>query len=528
MDSNDCFLNICIIYNKKYFNIKTDLLISIDEIKEKIVEHYNLKEDDKKYMKFCIINDEKEIIISSENDIIQYCDDTDIDNPKLNLNLLIEEHENNIDSNFQSGETTSSVQNNETNINNQSMGETEIIRENLDKYDELKNIIEVLTIEIKTLKDEQINKSKNIEENYLNLKNEIEECKNQIKLNYNNRNKQNEENESIKNKIEEEFNNIKEENSKIYNNMELLFKNKENEFINFKNQINESTQNEIKIMTESIKNKINEVNNELSKKIFILEEKAKTFELKDNNTNNLSIIELEEKTKNKIQNMEKIYTQYIQDILIRLGNHNKFIGDLEEKNKKMEESYRFELKQLKDIINHNFQLNVNKNTSFLSQIENLKTEFETIKNNFYKKNENISETVESKITKDNLNEFNNNYNNNDINNEHPSLKITNKNISEIDGGINNNNYKEELKNIEKIIDDKANNCNKSNNHLNCHLEKVKKIKLDKEKINQIKNQYEKLKSIPDEKIQILLDKGYDIDEKFLIDLMLGQSLNNFG
>ena len=521
MDANDCFLNICIIYNKKCFNIKTDLLISIDEIKEKIIKHFNLKEDDKNYIKFFIKNDEKEVFISSENDIIQYCDDTDIDNPKLNLNLLIEEHDN-IDFNYLTDETTSSVQNNEININNQSIGETEITKEHLDKYDELKNIIEVLTIEIKTLKEEQINKSKNIEENYLNLKNDVEECKNQIKLNYNNRNIQNEENGNIKNTIREEFNNIKEENSKVYNNMELLFKSKEKEFDNFKNQAKESIQNEINMMTESITKKINEVNNELSNKFLILEEKMKTFEQKDNNKNNLSIIELE-KIKNEIQKIDQIYNQYVQEILIMLGNHNKFMNNLEEKYKKIEESYECELKELKKIINHNFQLDVNKNTDFLSQIENIKTEKESIKEKFYNENQNINEIVENKITMDKPNEFNNNYNVNKFFNENPSLELNKKNISEIFIGMNNNNYKGELENIEQNINDKVINSNKSNNKLNGQLENPKNIKLDLEKINQLKNKYEQLKSIPDEKIQIFLDRGYDTDETFLINLMLDQS-----
>ena len=266
MDANDCFLNICIIYKKSCFNIKSERLISIDEIKEEIVKNFNLKEDDKNYMKFFIKNEEKEIFISSKNDIIQYCDETNIDSPKLNLNLLIEEHENNVDSNFQSDKTASNIQNNGNNINNEIISETEILKENLDKYEELKNVIEVLAIEIKTLKDEQINRTKNIEENCLNLKNEIEECKKKIELN--NRNIQNEENETIKNNNIKD--NIKEETSQAFNNLELLFKNKEKEFNNFKNQIKESVQNEIKFMNDFITNKLNEVNNKTSNQIIIL------------------------------------------------------------------------------------------------------------------------------------------------------------------------------------------------------------------------------------------------------------------
>ena len=90
MDANDCILNLNIIYNGKSFNMSSENIISIDEIKNEIIKQTNLEEENKKYMKLFLKDGDKEIIINSENDIILYADDTDIDNPKLSLNLLLE------------------------------------------------------------------------------------------------------------------------------------------------------------------------------------------------------------------------------------------------------------------------------------------------------------------------------------------------------------------------------------------------------------------------------------------------------
>ena len=95
MDANDCTLSLCISYKEKSFTIQSENILTIDYIKEEIVKRFNQKEEDKMYMKLFLKNGEKEVFINSEDDIILNADDSDIDNPKLTLNLLIEEKKEN-------------------------------------------------------------------------------------------------------------------------------------------------------------------------------------------------------------------------------------------------------------------------------------------------------------------------------------------------------------------------------------------------------------------------------------------------
>ena len=89
MNSDDCILEINIIYNGKRFTIQTENILSVDEIKEKAIENFNLQDKDKKYIKFFIQNDEKKIYIYSEKDIIENAYDIDSNYPKIDLFLLI-------------------------------------------------------------------------------------------------------------------------------------------------------------------------------------------------------------------------------------------------------------------------------------------------------------------------------------------------------------------------------------------------------------------------------------------------------
>ena len=90
MNSDDCILDICILYNEKSFNINSENLITIERIKEEVIKHFNIKESDQKNIKLILKRGKKNIFISSDNDIINYADDSNINYPKLNLNLLIE------------------------------------------------------------------------------------------------------------------------------------------------------------------------------------------------------------------------------------------------------------------------------------------------------------------------------------------------------------------------------------------------------------------------------------------------------
>ena len=138
----------------------------------------NVKKEDKKYMKLLFKNNEKEIFINSDDDIILNADNSDIDNPKLNLNLLIEqkkeeEEKNNEEKKYNKEEKENNEQNiqheksisNEENKNNDN-NITPTPKGDDDKYDELKKLIENLSNEIKVLKDEQINQTKKRNFNY--------------------------------------------------------------------------------------------------------------------------------------------------------------------------------------------------------------------------------------------------------------------------------------------------------------------------------------------------------------------------
>ena len=185
MDANDCILSIFVSYNEKSLTMKSENIITIDAIKEEIVKQFNANKEDKKYMKLILKNNEKEVFINSDDDIILNADNSDIDNPKLNLNLLIEhkkeeEEKNNEEqkdnkeekeNNEQKIQHEKSISNEENKNNDNNITPTP--KGDDDKYDELKKLIENLKNEIKVIKDEQINQTKKIEENNLNIKNEI-------------------------------------------------------------------------------------------------------------------------------------------------------------------------------------------------------------------------------------------------------------------------------------------------------------------------------------------------------------------
>ena len=175
MNSDDCILEINIIYNEKRFTIQTENILSVDEIKEKAIENFNLQDKDKKYIKFFIQNDEKKIYIYSEKDIIENAYDIDSNYPKIDLFLLIKP----INELTPLGESLShfEINNDNKKINNDK--NEELINED-EKYMELKNIIEKLSNEIKILKKESNNTLKELKEENINIRNEIDIYKNKV------------------------------------------------------------------------------------------------------------------------------------------------------------------------------------------------------------------------------------------------------------------------------------------------------------------------------------------------------------
>ena len=178
MDSDDCILNVKIIYKEKSFNISSENIITIDEIKEAAKKNFNIKDKDKNNIKLFVKTGEKDLFITSEDDIIQNADDSDINNPKLDINLLIESKEENISKEDTDISLSEQINENTSKTNNISEEKlVEIKNENEIKYKEVKSLIEKLSNEIKILKEDQINKHKILENNNLNIKNEIVEYK---------------------------------------------------------------------------------------------------------------------------------------------------------------------------------------------------------------------------------------------------------------------------------------------------------------------------------------------------------------
>ena len=302
MNSDVCTLHLSIIFKDKSFNINSENLITIKEIKEKAAEYFNIKEKDKNDIKLFLKNGEKNLFISSEIDIIENTDDSDINNPKLNLHLLIESKEQNIKQ--QLIPKTNLVPTSEKLISNDNACEKKIIKDiknytgnnevKNDKkleYNDLKKIIENLTNEINLLKNEQFNKFKNFEQTILN--------------------KQMENNEKFKLMLKTEYNKIKDENEKYFKNNEELNKKKNNEI----NELKDSVQ---KIMKD-IKD-----NNDIQKGIY--------NDIFGNLNNNLeSKIKTFQQEFNKLINEEK---KNSNNLIERMDNNEKEIKNLKVKYKK--------------------------------------------------------------------------------------------------------------------------------------------------------------------------------------------------
>ena len=342
MNSDDCILELLIIYQEQSFSIKTDKVISIDKIKEEAINYFKIKSIDKNNLKLFIRKEEKNIFISSENDIILNTDDTDINNPKLNLNLLLESKEESINKENRIIKTNIQEKDNKDKIE----------KENKDKYQEIKNMIEKLSKEIIILKEEQSNKYKKIEENNLNMEKEITEFKKEIDLII--QNKIIEEDKKIKQLLKEECNKLEEKINKVINKLGDLFMQKR---------------------TES--NTIQNIIKETFEKFF--EEKNKTI--------SSQIQQLEETINNKLlvigRNIDNIIELKTQELTLKSYNHDREIEYLKNNNKNLEEFNLLVKNQLTELINN--EQNLYKINNNLLPI--IKTKENNSDNNFYNINE---------------------------------------------------------------------------------------------------------------------------------------------
>lgn len=180
MDSDECFLTIKIIYSQKSFDIKSEIMPSVRDIKNKSLEIFNIPKKFENFMKFSYAKDfNQNCFIENDIDIIKNSSKKSFNELILILYLLIE-------SNNSLNEYSLKDSINNSNI----LEENEKYKKENEKYKKelniLKNEIEKLKEENEksilysnTLKEE-INKLKKLENENYALKNEIKELKIEI------------------------------------------------------------------------------------------------------------------------------------------------------------------------------------------------------------------------------------------------------------------------------------------------------------------------------------------------------------
>ena len=355
MNSDDCILEINIIYNEKRFTIQTENILSVDEIKEKAIENFNLKDKDKKYIKFFIQNDEKKIYIYSEKDIIENAYDIDSNYPKIDLFLLIKPINELTPlgeslSHFEINNDNKKITNNDKNV--------ELINED-EKYMELKNIIEKLSNEIKILKKESNNTLKELKEENINIRNEIDIYKKKFDSIYNE--KISDDNERFLNIIETTYNKLNKENFEKIKKIE--------DFINNKYKKNEDQNILVEQMTKTIDNNfytllklISEQDDDYTGKLTQIYTYLNSSEIKNKSSDKKN-----EKDKINKDNKDIIKNNYFDIINLKIQEIENKIIFIEKSNiNKLENEVETINEKIKDL----FQ----KETEFARKLENQKRE----------------------------------------------------------------------------------------------------------------------------------------------------------
>ena len=202
MNADIYILNVIITYNEKKFNFKSKDFISLESLKKKSKKYFDLTKISNNLIEFSLEKD-KNIKISTNDDIIKYINDSNLEDIKLELNLSIKK----IDINDNNNKSTSKLNNNKDNLikeKNKSKGLLSIDeKSNFEK--EISKLNEIIK-----QKDEIINEYKSKIEKY---KNDNTILKKSIKNNRLN-----------KSCIDNEMEKIKKENEKLKKEINLLEK----------------------------------------------------------------------------------------------------------------------------------------------------------------------------------------------------------------------------------------------------------------------------------------------------------------
>ena len=499
MNSDDCILEINIIYNEKRFTIQTENILSVDEIKEKAIENFNLQDKDKKYIKFFIQNDEKKIYIYSEKDIIENAYDIDSNYPKIDLFLLIKPINELTPlgeslSHFEINNDNKKITNNDKNV--------ELINED-EKYMELKNIIEKLSNEIKILKKESNNTLKELKEENINIRNEIDIYKKKFDSIYNE--KISDDNERFLNIIETTYNKLNKENFEKIKKIE--------EYINNEYKKNEDQNILVEQMTKTIDNNfytllklISEQDDDYTGKLTQIYTYLNSSEIKNKSSDKKN-----EKDKINKDNKDIIKNNYFDIINLKIQEIENKIIFIEKSNiNKLENEVETINEKIKDL----FQ----KETEFARKLENQKRE----------KLDNLN--INDKINiKDNNNSIivnnTNNIFNSDIFTDNININKEFNNINDLNLPNKNESYSEN--NLIKI-NQKKDGFNLNNINLNINKKDESNLENSKDKydIKRLKKIYKDLNNFSDEIIKEKLEKHKGEIIPTLTELMLSMPNNN--
>lgn len=334
MNNKDELLSIKITFNDKHYDFTTTDFITLEKLKEIIINNFNLPKNSGDLMKFTLY---KKIIIASNDDLI---DNIDISNPEdskieLNLSILQEKGIQKIIINSSNNKELKTI--NQNIAKDRNIDIKNIMNKDLSSFIEnsefenyinkLKDIIRVISEKNNKLKSEQLEikikdlnkkietlekENKDLKENLNNLKKEITNLEIKIKnkeiLYQNGNSTSSKDNQSNNSNIEEKNTN------KNINNQSQEESEKKNKIENNINK--ENGQNNKEIKNNSIKNELRILKNEnalLTPKgdeSFKNETKKKNGEKDDiKNKNNI----LQQETNQAILNNESKENNYINN-----------------------------------------------------------------------------------------------------------------------------------------------------------------------------------------------------------------------
>ena len=331
MENNNNFLIIKINFEGDVYEIKTENLIEYDTLVDTVIKHFNINENNRKYLEFKYLDEDRDInILQKDTDIFSISQEDENGDYFVKLDLNINEYsniENNIINNSLIEEKEEKnniinkiIENDEININNKNIKNENV--EDLKK--EYKKKIKI----INEIYENQIEKLKNdfnniINERYKIIKQEIlylenKNIKNIINIENNKKNIIYNDNKQINNKYIRK--NIKHSSDRL-----LYNKNKNNKIIEIDNGSDSDSNNSLNEISINPKIKDKKMNN-IKKTLIKEEEDEDLLFLTELNKNNIEDKQIKE---NRILSDIVIYDKKEKNNLFKsspLAKNNKLKG----------------------------------------------------------------------------------------------------------------------------------------------------------------------------------------------------------